>query len=81
MDEIKAIESLGFVMPSVSYILGTILFSIVGYVAYRHGKKMSIPSTKWIGFTLMLYPIAISNVWLLYLIGCGLCAGLYLYRD
>lgn len=80
MDDLKALESLGLTLPSPAYIIGAILFGIIGYVAYRYGKKSSLGSPKWIGIALMLYPYAISETWQLYVIGGGLCVGLYIYR-
>jgi hypothetical protein len=53
---------------------------IIGYVAYRHGRKVVLKSHTWIGITLMLYPCVISDTWLLYVVGAGLCLGLYVYR-
>ncbi len=67
-------------MPSMSYLIGGIIFTIVGYIAYRHGKKVANSSIKGIGITLMVYPIFVSDDGLLYLIGCGLCTALYFYR-
>jgi hypothetical protein len=69
---------LGFTLPSTAYLIGVVIFGIVGYVAYRYGKKMSLPAPKWIGIALMLYPYAISATWLLYVVGAGLCVGAYL---
>jgi hypothetical protein len=74
-------ESLGLTLPSPAYLAGAILFGIIGYAAYRYGKKSSLPAPKWIGVTLMLYPYAVSTTWLLYLVGVGLCIGLYFFRD
>jgi hypothetical protein len=78
MDALTTLDSLGFTLPSASYLTGTVIFGIVGYVAYRYGKKMSLQATKWIGVALMLYPYAISATWLLYVVGAGLCIGAYL---
>jgi hypothetical protein len=80
MNELKTLESLGFPLPSPIYILGAIVFGFVGIAAYRYGKRASLPAPKWIGVALMLYPYAISATWLLYLVGAGLCIGLYIYR-
>lgn len=80
MDELNALQSLGFTLPSPAYLIGAIFFGLVGYAAYRHGKKSSLATVKWIGVVLMLYPYAVSTTWVLYLIGCGLCAGIYFYR-
>jgi hypothetical protein len=77
MDELAALEALGFTLPSTAYIVGVVLFGIAGYVAYRYGKKMALPATRWIGIALMLYPYAISATWLLYVVGAGLCIAAY----
>jgi hypothetical protein len=78
MDELTAIQSLGFTLPSAAYLIGALLFGIIGFAAYRYGKKASLQSTKWIGIVLMLYPYAISETWLLYAVGSCLCIGLYI---
>jgi len=81
MDNLKTLESMGFTMPSPACFVGAILFGIIGYAAYRYGKKTSIETTKWVGIALMLYPYAISETWLLYSVGAGLCIGLYILRQ
>lgn len=77
-DYLAALDALGITLPSTAYIIGVVIFGIVGYVAYRYGKKRSLPTTKWIGIALMLYPYAVSTTWLMYLLGAGLCIGAYL---
>ena len=77
-DNLAALEALGFTLPSTSYIIGAVLFGIIGWVAWRYGKRRSLPATKWIGVALMLYPYAISATWLLYVVGAALCIGAYL---
>lgn len=80
MDELKSLQSLGFTLPSPAYLIGALLFGIIGFAAYRYGKKASRPPAKWIGVALMLFPYAISETWLMYVVGAGLCVGLYVYR-
>jgi hypothetical protein len=77
-DNLVALEALGFTLPSTSYIIGVVIFGIIGWVAWRYGKRRSLPATKWIGVALMLYPYAISATWLLYVVGAALCIGAYL---
>lgn len=72
MEELKALESMGLVLPSALYIVGAILFGIAGYVIYRRGKSSRQLGLLWIGVALMLYPYAVSETWLLWVIGCGL---------
>ena len=78
MDDLNALQSLGFTLPTPTYLVGVLLFSVVGFAAYRYGKKAPFPTAKWLGIALMLYPYLISETWLLYLVGVGLCVGLYL---
>lgn len=73
------LQSLGL-LPTPAYLAGLILFSIVGYVAYRYGKKTEQPTGKWIGVALMLYPYVTPETWQLYAVGGGLCAALYWTR-
>ena len=80
MDSLKTFEAMGFTLPGPAYLSGALLFGLIGYAAYRHGKKASLGTTKWLGIALMLYPYAISQTWLLYAVGTGLCIGLYLAR-
>ena len=81
MNDLQSLESLGFSLPTPAYLAGAILFGIIGFAAYRYGKKIANPGTKWIGVALMLYPYAVSNIWVLYLVGGGLCAALYWFRE
>ena len=56
MDELNPLASLGLVLPSPAYIAGAILFGLIGYVAFRRGRKTSTASLTWTGVALMLYP-------------------------
>ena len=80
MNDLKALESMGFTMPSEIYLACLILFSILGWAAYRYGRKTSKAATKWLGVALMLFPYAISETWQLYAVGTALCIGIYVYR-
>lgn len=77
MNDLKNLESLGLTLPSPAYIVGSILFGIVGYVAYRRGRKAQRPVLTWSGVALMIYPYAISETWLLWGVGMALCGWLY----
>lgn len=81
MDTIQTMQSMGLSMPSPAYIFGAILFGLVGMGAWRWGKVRERPRVKWIGVGLMVYPYAVSNTWLLYLIGIGLCVWLFVDHE
>jgi len=80
MDDLNSLGSLGLSLPSPAYLFGAILFGIVGFAAYRYGKRAALAKPKWIGVAMMLYPYAVSETWLLYGIGVGFCVALYVYR-
>ena len=77
MSELKALESLGLALPTPAYMVGAILFGIIGYVAYKRGKTVTRPVLTWTGVALMLYPYAVPQTWLLWTIGLGLCGWVY----
>lgn len=80
-DDLKSLGALGFSLPTPAYLFGALLFGIIGFVAYRYGKKTSASTVKWLGVALMLYPYGVSQTWLLYLVGIALCVGLYVFRE
>jgi predicted membrane-bound mannosyltransferase len=81
MGEQPAVGPLGFTLPTPAYLAGVILFSVIGFAAYRYGRKTSRPYAKWFGVALMLYPYLVPETWMLYAVGAGLCAGLYWFRE
>ena len=81
MNDATALLSSGFDLPTPAWLAGAIIFSFIGLAAWRYGKKADKPMTKWIGLALMLYSYATAETWLLYAVGVGLCAGLYVFRD
>jgi hypothetical protein len=72
MNELKALQSMGFTLPSPAYLLGAIVFGLLGMVAFSRGRKASLPMLTWPGLALMLYPYAVSETWLLWVVGVGL---------
>lgn len=77
MNELKALESLGLTLPSPAYLAGALLFGLVGYIAYRRGRKNAQPVLTWTGVALMVYPYAVSHTGLLWAVGAGLSAWVY----
>lgn len=81
MDSGGPLGMLASSMPTPAYLAGLIIFSILGYAAYRYGKTASRPLLRWGGVALMVYPYAVDQTWLLYAVGTGLCAAIYALRD
>ena len=80
MDDLKTLQALGLTLPSPAYIFGAVVFGLIGFAAYRFGKKTGRAPPKWLGVALMIYPYAISETWLLYAVGVALCVAVYWNR-
>jgi hypothetical protein len=80
VDELRTLQSLGLELPGPAYLFGAIVFGLVGIWAFRSGRKNARPRTLWLGVALMFYPYAVSSTWLLYAIGTGLCAAVFMDR-
>jgi len=77
MNELKTLQSMGLTLPSPAYLLGCLIFGIVGFVAFRRGRKSQRPELKWTGVALMFYPYAVSETWMLWAFGALLTAWVY----
>jgi hypothetical protein len=77
MDELSALQSLGLELPGPGYIVGAIVFGLIGLVAFRRGRKNGHRATLWLGVALMIYPYAVSGTLPLYVVGGALCAALW----
>jgi len=76
-DTLHAAREMGLTLPSPSYIFGSILFSLLGFAAWRYGKVIGHPRTRWLGVALMFFPYLVGRTWLLYLVGIAICAGIW----
>lgn len=76
MDFLEFLHAFGIELPSPAYIVGLVVFGVIGMVAWYHGRKTRRPAPKWLGLGLMLYPYVTPQTWLLYAVGVALCAWL-----
>jgi hypothetical protein len=65
---------------SLAAILIAVVFSVVGFVAFRHGKKNSEPRPLFLGIALMAYGYFVSNAWVSLGIGALLTLLLFFPR-
>jgi hypothetical protein len=72
------LHSLGIDLPSPLYLLGLVVFGLVGWVAFRRGRKTARAPLKWVGVATMLYPYVVPQTWLLWLIGIGATGWIWL---
>jgi hypothetical protein len=78
MADLQALQALGFEWPSPAYLFGALLFGLLGMLAWRRGRVLARPRTRWLGLALMLYPYLVSSTWVLWATGAALCAGVML---
>ena len=81
MDPTTLIHAAGPHLPSPGYLFGMLMFSLIGYVAFRHGRRSERKSAIGIGVALMLFPYVISSTLWLYVVGGLLCAALFVDRS
>lgn len=62
-------------------IISGIIFSIIGWYAFIHGKREKSMRPMVIGIVLMVYPYFISSTFLAVTIGIALTAALYFWRE
>ena len=76
VDELRQLQAMGLELPSPAYLFGLVVFGLIGFAAFRVGRKTGRRLTMWLGVALMLYPYAVSSTWVLYAIGVALCAAI-----
>jgi hypothetical protein len=63
MDELNQVKELaqafGIELPTPAYLVGVLLFSVIGLVAFYAGRKRKRRVVMWLGVALMLYPYVV----------------------
>ena len=76
-DALQAAQATGMTLPSPAYLVGIVLFSLVGFAAWRYGKAIERPAVRVLGVVLMLYPYVVGPAWAIWLVGSALCAAIW----
>jgi hypothetical protein len=64
-------------MPSPAALFASLLFGLIGLVAFRHGKRHNEITPMVVGALLMVFPYFVSATWQIYLVGSLLCGAWY----
>ena len=67
-------------LDPTTMVLG-LVFSGIGFVAFRYGRKMELLSPVMIGLALMFYPLFVRGAGWTLTVGVGLTAFLWLFRE
>ena len=81
MGDLQSVLGSSFAFPSAANLFASVLFGIIGYAAFRYGRKTSNKPPVYIGLLLMLYPFVVSVTWMMYAVGIALCIALYIFRQ
>ncbi len=65
-EELALLQGLGLEMPSPAYLIGSLVFSLIGWVAFRRGRKSARHALAWGGVALMFLPVPCLANWLLW---------------
>lgn len=68
-------------MPSPAELFFSLFFSLIGAALFLYGKRSAHIPHILLGIALGGYPYFVPNIWLLCLIGVGLCIAAYLLRE
>jgi hypothetical protein len=68
-------------MPSPAVLFASLLFGLIGSVAFGFGKRNASWRPLIIGLALIVFPYFIDAVWLLYAVGGVLCVCLFVFRE
>jgi len=68
-------------MPGPAALFASLLFGVIGFAAFRYGKKYGSWPPLAIGLLLMVFPYFVSQTWVIYAVGGVLCGGLFVLRD
>lgn len=71
----------GLFQFSFANIIGNLLFSGIGYIAYSYGKKMDKTRVMLTGVVLMGYSYVVSDTLWMYAIGSVLTAYVWITRN
>jgi hypothetical protein len=66
---------------SIANLIASLIFGSIGFIAFFYGKKNASWKPLVIGIILMAYPYVVSSTTMVYVIGVGLTASLYFFRD
>lgn len=65
---------------SFTAIFIAVIFSVVGFAAFRYGRKNDAPRQLFLGIALMVYGYFVSNAWVSFSIGAVLTFLLFFPR-
>ena len=68
-------------MPTPGALFASILFGLIGAVAFGFGKRNASWRPMVLGVALIVFPYFVEETWVMYVIGSALCIALFVFRE
>jgi hypothetical protein len=78
-ESIAILTDMGITLPTPAYIVGVLVFGIIGMMLFWKGRQLKKAKVKWIGLALMLYPYVVWGTVPIYVVGLSLCVAAWWY--
>ena len=65
----------------MDFLIGSFIFSGIGFVAFVYGKKQGLWKTASLGFLLMAYSYFVPSAFYVYVIGVALTVALFIWKE
>ena len=65
----------------MNFLIGSFLFSSIGFVAFVYGKKQGLWKTAVLGVLLMMYSYFVPGTFYVYVVGIALTAALFIFKE
>jgi len=62
-------DTYGIQLPSLAYVIGVLLFGVIGLVVYVKGRRAKKRAVRWLGIALMFYPYVVWGTLAMYVVG------------
>ena len=66
---------------STANLIGNLLFSSIGFVAFIYGKRMNVWKVMLCGLALMIFPYFVGDTAIMYVIGALGTAAIFFLRN
>jgi len=68
-------------MPSPAALFASLLFGLIGFAAFRYGKKHAVIMPMVLGIVLMVFPYFVPEAWMIWVVGAVLTAAIWFFRE
>jgi len=68
-------------LPSPAALIAGTLFNLIGLVLYWRARRQQNRRLKWVGIALIVYPLFVSETWIICVLGLLFCVLAWYWRN